>query len=248
MTDPNRPHPPSGLVLIDKPADRWATSMKVVHRVKQRLQRGGVVDPFRKRGLRVGHAGTLDPLASGLLIVLVGKAAGLCNQLMGGEKTYLATIDLAHASNTDDLEGVLTPNPVERAPMREDIERVLLAQFTGVIQQKPPAFSAIWVNAERAYDLARKGQAPEMQARPVVIHQILVREYEYPRLVIEVQCGKGTYIRSLARDIGQASTGHPACLTALRRTAIGAYRVEDALRMDDLPETLSAADLRAVID
>lgn len=249
--DPNRPHPPSGLVLIDKPADRWATSMKVVHRVKKRLELGGVVDPFRKRGLRVGHAGTLDPLASGLLLVLVGKAAGLCNQLMDGEKTYLATIDLGHSSNTDDLEGVLTPNPFppDFAPMtREAVEHVLRSQFTGVIQQRPPAFSAIWINAERAYDLARKGKAPEMQARPVVIHEIHVHQFTFPALTIEVRCGKGTYIRSLARDIGVAVTGHAGCLTALRRTAIGPYRVENAVSFTELPEVLGPEHLQPIIE
>lgn len=241
--DPNRPHPPSGLVLIDKPADRWATSMKVVNRVKKRIQLGGVTDPFRKRGLKVGHAGTLDPLASGLLIVLVGKATSLCDSLMAGEKTYLATIDLAHASNTDDLEGTLTANPIDTPPTRDAIDRVLTSRFAGVIQQRPPAFSAIWINAQRAYDLARNGQTPDMQPRPIVIHDIHVHQYNFPNLTIEVRCGKGTYIRSLARDIGAALTGHAGCLTSLRRTAIGRYRVENAIPFDQLPEVLTAEHL-----
>lgn len=247
MTDPNRPNPPSGLVLIDKPAGKWATSMKVVNRVKRRLEKGGVTDPFRKRGIRVGHAGTLDPLASGLLIVLVGKATGLCDQLMAGEKTYRAVVDLAHASNTDDLEGTLTPNPVEAdaAPSRERVEAVLRERFIGVVQQKPPSFSAIWINAERAYDLAREGRAPEMVARPVRIHAIEIERYAWPELIVHVRCGKGTYIRSLARDVGVALTGHSGCLTGLRRMSIGPYRVEDAMDFERLPEVLGVEHLRA---
>jgi tRNA pseudouridine55 synthase len=246
MTDPNRPPPPSGLVLIDKSADRWMTSMKVVHRVKNRLRIGGVTDRFRKRGLRVGHAGTLDPLASGLLIVLVGKATELCDQLMAGEKTYRAAIDLAHHSTTDDLEGTLSPNPIMSPPAREAIEHILQSRFVGVIQQRPPAYSAIWVNAERAYDLARAGAPPELPERPIVIHAITIVDYAYPSLTIDVLCGKGTYIRSLARDIGLAATGFAGCLTALRRVTIGPYHVDDAMKVDDIPPKLTLADLRAV--
>lgn len=234
---------PSGLILIDKPADRAITSSRVVRVVKKRLELGGVVDPGRKMGLRVGHAGTLDPLASGLLIVLVGRATAQCDALMLGEKTYLATIDLSHTSNTDDLEGTLSPNPLGVPPTRETIDSVLQSQFTGVILQAPPAFSAIWINAERAYDLARAGNAPVMQPRPITIHDIHVHEYAFPLLTIEVRCGKGTYIRSLARDIGLATTGHAGCLTALRRTAIGPYQVAHAMKFHDMPPVLQLSNL-----
>lgn len=236
MSKPRRPkaRPVSGWVVLDKPAGLGST--EAVARIRRLFN-----------AEKAGHAGTLDPLASGLLIVLVGKAASLCNQLMDGEKTYLATIDLSHASNTDDLEGVLTPNTVAAEPSAEAIASTLERQFIGVIQQKPPAFSAIWVNAERAYDLARKGKAPEMQPRPVTIHSIRIHSYTFPHLTIEVRCGKGTYIRSLARDIGLAVTGHAACLTALRRTAIGPYQVEHALPFESLPEQLTSSDLREVL-
>lgn len=242
--DPNAPPPPpSGLVLVDKPADKRISSMTVVRSVKRRLVAGGVGDPRRKRNIAVGHAGTLDPLAGGLLIVLVGRATRLCDRLMLGEKEYLATIDLAHSSNTDDLEGELTTNPALTPLTREDVERVIREKFMGVIMQAPPAFSAIWIDARRAYDLARAGKAPEMTPRPVTIHEIAVEAFMPPTLVVRVRCGKGTYIRSLARDMGVALTGHAACLTALRRTAIGPYRVEQATELNNLPERMTAADL-----
>lgn len=244
--DPNAPPPPpSGLVLVDKPAKRAVSSMTVCRAVKRRLIAGGVGDPGRRRNIAVGHAGTLDPLASGLLIVLVGRATRLCDRLMGGEKTYEAAIDLGHRSHTDDLEGELVDNgvPPEHAPTREGIERLLLERFTGVVMQRPPAYSAMWVDGERAYDLARAGAPPELPERPVTIHEVRVLAYEWPSLGVRVRCGKGTYIRSLARDIGVAATGMAGCLTALRRTAIGPYRVEDARELESLPEVLTEADL-----
>lgn len=242
--DPNSPPPPSGLVLIDKPAKRAVSSMTACRVVKKKLIAGGVGDPKRRRNIAVGHAGTLDPLASGLLIVLVGRATRLCDQLMAGRKTYVAELDLAHESNTDDLEGELVIHaPPSVVPGREDVERALLGRFTGEIQQRPPAFSAMWINGQRAYELARKGRAPEMAQRPVMIHAVRVVEYAWPKLVIEVDCGKGTYIRSLARDIGVALTGNAGCLRALRRTAIGSYHVDNAWPLEGLPEVLTETDL-----
>ena len=217
MSDPQSI--PSGLLLIDKPADGRITSTTVCRAVKRRLLAGGLTDPNRRRGLRVGHAGTLDPLASGLLIILVGKATRLCNHLMNGEKTYDAIIDLSRSSSTDDLEGEQVDNTTAIAaagpPSRDRIEAVL-AGFLGVIQQRPPAYSAMWVKGERSYHLARAGRAVELELRPVQVHSISVRAYVYPNLQIRVRCGKGTYIRSLARDIGIASTGCAGCLIPAR--------------------------------
>lgn len=245
--DPNSPPPPSGLVLIDKPAKRAVSSMTACRVVKKKLIAGGVGDPKRRRNIAVGHAGTLDPLASGLLIVLVGRATRLCDRLMAGRKTYVAEIDLAHGSNTDDLEGELVMNtPPSVIPAREDVERVLRERFMGEILQRPPAYSAMWVDGKRAYELARKGRAPEMAERPVTIYSIRVLEYTWPKLVIEVDCGKGTYIRSMARDTGVALTGGPGCLRALRRTAIGDYHVDRAWELEKLPDVLTEADLIAV--
>ena len=245
--DPNSTPPPSGLVLVDKPARRAISSMTVCRAVKRKLAAGGVVDPKRKRSIAVGHAGTLDPLASGLLIVLVGRATRLCEGLMHGEKTYITDIDLMHSSITDDLEGEMIPNVIETPPDRSTIERIIGEKFIGIIQQKPPAYSAMRVDGKRAYDLARAGKPPEMKERPITIHRIDVLAYVFPMLTIKVLCGRGTYIRSLARDIGVAVTGHPAVLTALRRTSIGPYRVEDAMGLEQMPDKLTAADLLSPI-
>lgn len=243
---------PSAMILIDKPADRRITSMTVCRAVKKRLLAGGITDSNRKKGLRVGHAGTLDPLASGLLIVLIGKATRLCGPLMLGEKVYETSIDLGRASTTDDLEGQLTDNfgaimaaGGGEAPSRQRVDEIL-ARFVGTILQTPPAYSAMWVDGERAYDLARAGETVKLEPRPVAVHQIDVVEYAFPHLRLSIRCGKGTYIRSLARDIGIALTGYAGSLTSLRRTAIGPYRVEDAVRLGDLPPALTLADLEAV--
>jgi tRNA pseudouridine55 synthase len=171
---------------------------------------------------------------------------------MAGEKRYEAEIDLAHVSTTDDREGKVSPVEVSSPPARERLDEALRA-FTGRIQQRPPAHSAIWVDGERAYRLARRADRaghgpaghPEMPARAVDIHEIRVVEYAFPRLVLDVRCGKGTYMRSLARDIGAAlSIG--GMLTNLRRTAVGRFSIGEAVRLDQLPRTLRQADLRPV--
>jgi tRNA pseudouridine55 synthase len=225
---------PSGLLLIDKQAG--FTSMDVCAIVRGRLRRGGA--PKR---IKVGHAGTLDPMATGLLVVLVGKATPLCNRLMADQKEYEATIDLSHRSTTDDAEGQLTEVAVSRVPTAEDVRRGAAA-FVGVIQQRPPDFSAMSIGGKRAYDLAREGKPVELSARPVRIDSIEIRSYDWPRLEIVVACGKGTYIRSLARDLG-ASQGVGGMLTALRRTRSGALGVGQARTLDQLPDQLGQSDL-----
>lgn len=232
----------AGLMLIDKPADVRVSSARVVAAVKRRVIAGGA-----PKSVRVGHAGTLDPLATGLLIILVGRAATrMSDKLMADEKEYETRIDLAHSSQTEDYEGPLVPNPVPATvPTRADVERVL-GSFRGIIQQRPPAFSAMKIDGQRAYAQARKGNFIELESRPVIIHAIHVLGYAYPFLDLRIHCGKGTYIRSMGRDIGLALTGHAGCLANLRRTAIGAYRIERAVRLDDLPERLTQTDLLPV--
>ena len=233
---------PVGLLLVDKPADARTSSARVVAAVKRRLIAAGA--PKR---IKVGHAGTLDPMASGLLIVLVGRGATrLCADLMSGEKEYEARVDLSHASATDDYEGPLESNPrLESKPTRADVDLVL-AGFVGTIMQRPPAFSAIKVDGKRAYAEARRGNTVELAARPVIVRSIDVLEYQYPMIDVRIRCGKGTYIRSMARDIGLALTGRAACLAALRRIAVGVYRVEKAVRLDALPDRLNQPDLLPV--
>ncbi|MBX3356978.1 MAG: tRNA pseudouridine(55) synthase TruB [Phycisphaeraceae bacterium] len=232
---PGHPPPPSGLLLVDK--TRGPTSMDCCRAVKHRLINAG----FHK-SIKVGHGGTLDPLATGLVVVLVGKATKLCDAVMAGEKEYLADVDLSVTSPTQDLEGDLTRIDVASPPSREDVERAILP-FIGLIQQRPPAHSAMWVNGERAYDLARQGKAPDLPARPVQIHAITLTEYAWPIARLDITCGKGTYIRSLARDLGEA-LGVGGCLASLRRTRSGRFRVEEATPYDRLPHQITPADLR----
>ncbi|MCL4222555.1 MAG: tRNA pseudouridine(55) synthase TruB [Phycisphaerales bacterium] len=229
------PPPIAGVLLIDKPLR--LTSMAVCAKIRGKLRAGGA-----PRRIKVGHGGTLDPLATGLLVILVGKATRLCEQVMADDKEYLATIDLANVSPTDDLESEPQPVDIARIPDRTDIERTL-AGFVGLVDQIPPAHSAMWVAGQRAYDLARRGQDPGLKARPVRIDAIDLLRYDFPTLEIRVTCGKGTYIRSLSRDIGQAlHTG--GTLSALRRTRIGAFRIESAQTLDALGHAIDPSSLR----
>jgi tRNA pseudouridine55 synthase len=228
------PPTPAGLLLIDK--QQGFTSMDVCAIIRTRLRRAGA--PKR---IKVGHAGTLDPMATGLLVVLVGKATKLCNQLMADQKQYEATIDLSRHSTTDDAEGELTPANVERPPTLEEV-RSAAAAFVGTILQRPPNFSAMSIGGKRAYDLAREGKPVELAARPVRVDDFTIRSYDWPLLEVSITCGKGTYIRSLARDLGAAlKTG--GMLTALRRTRSGEFTLDNARTLDQLPEQLTGDDL-----
>lgn len=223
------PPPIAGILLIDKPLR--LTSMAVCAKIRGKLRGGGA--PKR---IKVGHGGTLDPLATGLLVVLVGKATRMCEQVMADDKEYLAAIDLAHTSPTDDLESAPQGLEISRIPDRADVEHAL-ADFVGLVDQVPPAHSAMWVAGQRAYDLARRGRDPGLAPRPVRIDAIDILRYDFPTLEIRVTCGKGTYIRSLARDIGRSlHTG--GMLAALRRTRIGAFRIENAQTLDALGNTI----------
>lgn len=170
------------------------------------------------------------------MIILCGKATKLCDRIMAGRKRYTATIDLSRSSDTDDLEGVLTDVHVATPPTREQID-IALTNFQGVIMQRPPSHSAMWVDGKRSYDLARAGKAVELKERPVEIHELTALEYEWPNLKIDVACGKGTYIRSLARDIG-AALGAGGVLTALRRTEVAPFHVKNAYHLDNVPDPL----------
>ncbi len=244
MTDPrNPPIPLDGILLVDKPAKRAVSSMTVCRVVRRALRRAG----YPKR-VKVGHAGTLDPLASGLMIVLVGKATRLCERLMAAEKSYLADVDFSRFSPTDDLEAETTANdfasrPGFSIPTADALQHLLDTRFTGVIQQRPPAHSAIMVEGERAYKLARKGDLTELPARPTTIYSCRVTDFDWPRARLDISCGKGTYIRSLARDLGLALTGSPAVLAALRRTRSGGYSVDHATPLEELPEVMTQSDL-----
>lgn len=219
----------TGIMLVDKP--KRPTSMHVCRIVRRRLFNAG-----QPKRIKVGHGGTLDPLATGLLVIMIGRATRLCEAVMADDKEYVTTIDLAHTSPSDDLETTPEPAQVSEIPSDDQVRRVC-ATFVGTIQQKPPIFSAMWIDGKRAYELARKGRDVEMAARPVRIDELEVVEYAWPLLTIRVRCGKGTYIRSLARDIGSA-LGAGGMLTDLRRTRIGRFNVADAIALDDIPDPM----------
>lgn len=211
-----------GLLVVNKPLE-W-TSMDVIRRVR------------RLTGIKkVGHAGTLDPLATGVLLVCIKREATRhIDQLMGMEKEYITTIDLSAFSTTEDAEGVKTNVEVNTPPTYTEIKSTL-QQFIGAIQQIPPRYSAIKISGQRAYKLARQNKEFEIKARTITIHSIELLSYNWPSLTIKILCGKGTYIRSLARDIGIA-LGTGGYLTKLQRTLIGPYTLEQAVDLENLTE------------
>ncbi len=194
------------------------------------LSSGGAVARVRRalgRDVRVGHAGTLDPFATGLLLILAGDATRLSDLGMTLEKTYVAHVRLGVTTATLDTEVPISER-ADPGPYRPGALHEALDALTGRIEQVPPAYSALKVDGRRAYDLARKGREVALAPRSVVVHRIMVLAVRWPDVVLRIRCGKGTYIRSLARDLGVA-LGVPAMLTALRRTAIGSFGVDSAL-------------------
>jgi tRNA pseudouridine55 synthase len=184
----------------------------------------------------VGHAGTLDPLATGVLVVAMGAATRLIELVQQMGKTYEATIRLGAWSDTDDADGVVTElEPPAVVPGPEQVEAVLQAQV-GTIWQQPPRYSALKVDGRRAYDLARQGETPELSPRPVRIDRIAWVAYAWPELRIVVDCGAGTYIRSIARDVGEA-LGSGGLITRLCRTRIGEFTLEEAIDPASLTST-----------
>lgn len=209
------------VILIDKPSG--ISSFGVVARVRRYLsQKAG-------KKIKVGHTGTLDPFATGLLILLSGKATKLSNQFLKLDKWYEATLCLGKISTTGDSEGVITEVNVDRQPSYSDIEKIL-PDFLGNIKQTVPIFSAVKINGKRAYQLARQGQKVEMPTREIEIYELEVLSYHFPELVIRTHVSSGTYIRTLGEDLGQA-LGVGAYLTALRRTKVGNFDLNNAKKL-----------------
>lgn len=221
----------NGLVLlIDKPL-QW-TSFDVVNKLRYALRKS-----FQIKKIKVGHAGTLDPLATGLLIICVGKKTKQINEYMGLPKTYTGTISLGATTPSYDLETEVDQRyPTEH--ITEDFLQETTQEFEGDILQQPPNFSAIKKGGVKAYEAARKGEDLKLAPRPVHIEYFKLMDIRPDAVDFEVRCSKGTYIRSLAHDFGKALKSG-AHLSALRRTAIGDYEVEDALSieafLDQLP-------------
>ena len=196
-------------------------------------------------GAKCGHAGTLDPLASGVLVIGLGRPATReLGRFMTSEKRYRTVVDLSAFTTTGDREGEPREVAVAEAPSESQV-RAVLDTLSGPIEQRPPAASAVKVAGRRAYAMARRGEKPELAPRPVVIHAIEIVRYQWPQLELLVRCGKGTYIRSLARDTGEAlgTGGHCA---SLRRTAVGPFTEVEARALDELPERLGESDVMPV--
>ncbi len=224
----------SGAVVLDKPLMKTSRAMCTM--VRTRLVRGGA-----SRRIKVGHAGTLDPLATGVLVVLVGRATRLCEDLMDGVKEYLADIDLARRSETHDLEAEAEEVPGVRAPGLSEVEGAL-SSFVGEVLQRPPRHSAVKVDGARSYALARAGRGIEPEARPVRIDGIDIVRYCFPVLRVRIACGRGVYVRSIARDLGER-LGTGGLLLSLRRTRVGRFSVSQACRPTALGDRLGAEDL-----
>ena len=215
-------------LLIDKPAG--ITSFGVVARIRRQLTEQAKQANWPGKRLKVGHCGTLDPFATGLLIVLTGKKTRKAEKYSKLDKVYEATIKLGELSTTGDPEGDIKPYDREvLAPTETEVNRVLTS-FVGEIVQTPPIYSAIKINGRRAYQLARRGEKPDIPPRKVTIYDIEQIFYSYPVLKIRTHVSSGTYIRTLAEDIGK-KLGTGAYTTELRRTKIGEYDVRDAVKL-----------------
>ena len=222
------------IIAIDKPLG-W-TSFDAVKRL-----RGGIQRRLRVKKFKVGHAGTLDPLASGVLIVCTGRATRKIEELQSGEKEYVATVELGATTPSYDLETEIDATyPWEH--ITEEKARQALENFVGNIMQVPPVFSAVKVEGKRAYKYARTGKDLELKAKPIFIREIEFISLEGNLLKFRVVCGKGTYIRALARELGKALNSG-AHLTELRRTRVGDIRIEDCLKIEEAVEKIAEAPL-----
>lgn len=222
------------ILYIDKPL-HW-TSFDVVNKV-----RGALCRSLGVKKLKVGHAGTLDPLATGVMIVCTGKATKQIDELQSGVKEYVATLELGATTPSFDLEHEVDAHyPTEHITHRLVDEA--LAKFRGEIWQVPPVYSAVKIDGKRAYDYARKAQEVELKPKLLVIDELEMLHFERPMLQIRVVCSKGTYIRALARDIGVA-LGSGAHLTALQRTRVGSITLDQCWNIDQLIEKIKTNTL-----
>lgn len=219
------------VLYVDKPL-HW-TSFDVVNKVRWKI-----LKTLKIKKLKVGHAGTLDPLATGVLIICTGKATRRIEEFQYQTKEYIATLELGATTPSFDLE-----NPIDFRFPTEHIDRALIdkviPEFKGEIQQIPPVFSAVKVDGKRAYDYARNGHEVELKPKLLVIDEIELLSFEKPKLVIRVVCSKGTYIRALARDIGEA-LGSGAHLTALQRTRIGNISLNECKDVNKLLQEIES--------
>lgn len=221
-------HVPAGVLVIDKPIG--PTSMQIVADVRRRAG-----------GARTGHAGTLDPLATGVLVLAIGRATRSIEQLMATRKGYETVIDLTAFTTTDDSAGERTEVALDVPPAGPAVLAALDA-FRGRILQRPPSFSAVKVGGRRAYALARRGAAAELAPREVTVRRLDLTSYEWPLVALRIESGKGFYVRSLARDLGVA-LGTGGCCRSIRRTFVGPFTLSEARRPEHLPARIGEADV-----
>lgn len=223
------------VLCIDKPLG-W-TSFDAVKRL-----RGAITRRTGIKKMKVGHAGTLDPLATGVMIVCTGKATKRIEELQSGVKEYIATVALGATTPSYDLETEIDATyPTDH--ITEDKVREVLASFIGKIEQVPPKYSACKVNGKRAYEIARKGKDVELKPKTLVIDEIELIDYSRTELQIRVVCSKGTYIRALARDIGER-LGTGAHLSALRRTRVGMVKISDCKSIADMASAIADCEIK----
>ena len=211
-----------GIINLNKPTG--ITSRRAVDTVKRLA-----------RPAKVGHAGTLDPLADGVLVICIGEATRLIEYVQRMPKRYRGTFLLGRSSPTEDIEGTVVELPDAPIPTLEQIGEAA-KRFVGQIEQRPPIFSALKVKGRRAYDLARAGEQVELEPRKINVHSLEVAEYDYPKLVLDIECGSGTYVRSLGRDLAE-SLGTTAVMSALTRTAVGVFQIEHSVDPDVLNDS-----------
>jgi len=227
---------PHGWIILDKPLGLGST--QAVGAVKRVCREAGLGK------VKVGHGGTLDPLATGVLPIALGEATKLCGRMLDATKTYAFTVRFGTQTDTLDLEGrVIAESPVR--PTAAEVEAVL-PRFTGPILQVPPAYSALKVDGERAYDLARKGETVELESRAVTVRELAISDNDADSVTLVATVSKGTYVRSLARDIALAlgTVGH---VSMLRRLKAGPFGIEAAISLDKLNEVGKAAPLENVL-
>ena len=217
-----------GVIAIDKP--RGPTSMSMVNLIRRRAGK-----------VKTGHAGTLDPLATGVLVLGLGKMTKRLGELTNTIKRYTTVIDLSATTIGHDAETPPIAVNVSRVPPTSEVETAVQG-FHGAIMQSPPIFSAVKVEGRRAYVGARKGEDVTLAPRPVVVRDISVIAYDWPTVTIDIECEKGFYVRSLARDLGEALNVGGDCLE-IRRTAVGPFTIEMAIALEDLPDIISQEDL-----
>lgn len=220
---PPNPFSDGMCVVVDKPYGR--TSFDVVYRFRNMLSR-----KLGVKRMKVGHAGTLDPLATGVVVLCTGRYTKRIEEIQKGEKEYYATLKLGETTPSYDLEKEVDATYPTGHITRAAVERVL-STFVGEIDQVPPIFSAVKVEGKRSYHLARQGKEVELRAKPIWIREIELLEYDMPFIRLRISCGKGTYIRALARDIGEALDSG-AHLTELKRTRVGEWGIEEAIEVE----------------